>query len=592
MTTYFARTFPVCDGVTTNFAIPFPYLSTAHVKVYLNSVLQVTGYSFASPTVIQFVIAPGSSVGLEIRRVTPAATALHVIQSGTISPPDINDDFTQVLYIIQETTDQGTADAASLSSLLTAAQAAAGQAGADRWSRPVKGQAAAVPGSPAIGDRWLLTANPHINEVAEYTTTGWIYSGTPLAGQTLEVNSSPPSTMRYSQEAYDSGVAWRYVYLNGGGPRGYLEPSDEPSGVANLSVTGRFTCLATTGIGTGANPILHFQKARGSIGAPAIPLAGDFIGSTGYRHWDPTSGIFGGSSVAVEVTLTTNPAAGNFYCGSQYGVETTPSGGIRRQCTMVADHGGSLFYGTGGTAAGAGFTATGSHRWMYGPESTSGMGAESISANALLLNRNGTDGSLVLIRKANVDVGSISVTGAATAYNTSSDERLKDYSVTNRDFGAMIDSIEITDAAFHSDPHNRILSVSAQQVASTGFLDAVTYPEARLVPAKGANGEQLYTPYIPMVDAGGAPVTFAEHVETGEVDEGGKPLYHKVLTQRQTREELMRLETEEEAQERHWESEYGRYGLLALWGVQQDRKEIAELKAQLAALVKANKKNG
>jgi hypothetical protein len=45
---------------------------------------------------------------------------------------------------------------------------------------------------------------------------------------------------------------------------------------------------------------------------------------------------------------------------------------------------------------------------------------------SLLLNRHSSNGTLVVIRRANADVGSISVTTTATAYNTSSDYRLKE----------------------------------------------------------------------------------------------------------------------------------------------------------------------
>jgi hypothetical protein len=48
------------------------------------------------------------------------------------------------------------------------------------------------------------------------------------------------------------------------------------------------------------------------------------------------------------------------------------------------------------------------------------------SDNAVILNRTGTDGSIEEFRKSGTVVGSISVTGSATGYNTSSDYRLKE----------------------------------------------------------------------------------------------------------------------------------------------------------------------
>lgn len=46
---------------------------------------------------------------------------------------------------------------------------------------------------------------------------------------------------------------------------------------------------------------------------------------------------------------------------------------------------------------------------------------------ALSANRRGSDGSVVALRRQGNLVGTISVTGSATAYNTTSDERLKDF---------------------------------------------------------------------------------------------------------------------------------------------------------------------
>ena len=57
------------------------------------------------------------------------------------------------------------------------------------------------------------------------------------------------------------------------------------------------------------------------------------------------------------------------------------------------------------------------------PNSSSNFVAD--SNEALLISRRGTDGSAQVFRKATTTVGSISVTTTATAYNTSSDYRLK-----------------------------------------------------------------------------------------------------------------------------------------------------------------------
>ncbi len=54
------------------------------------------------------------------------------------------------------------------------------------------------------------------------------------------------------------------------------------------------------------------------------------------------------------------------------------------------------------------------------------ISASRASNVALILNRTGSDGNIALIRNDGTQVGSISVSGSATAYNTSSDYRLKE----------------------------------------------------------------------------------------------------------------------------------------------------------------------
>jgi hypothetical protein len=96
--------------------------------------------------------------------------------------------------------------------------------------------------------------------------------------------------------------------------------------------------------------------------------------------------------------------------------------------TMRLDSSGNLFvdktssdYGTVG------------HELLVG-----GLAAHSRSQNpTLLLNRNTSEGTIQLFRYNNSDVGSISVTSSSTAFNTSSDYRLKenvsyDFDATSR----------------------------------------------------------------------------------------------------------------------------------------------------------------
>lgn len=63
---------------------------------------------------------------------------------------------------------------------------------------------------------------------------------------------------------------------------------------------------------------------------------------------------------------------------------------------------------------------------LYGVTTGPYISATASDAPVAVFNRKSTDGMLVLFRKDNTLVGSVSVTGSATSYNTSSDYRLKE----------------------------------------------------------------------------------------------------------------------------------------------------------------------
>jgi len=64
------------------------------------------------------------------------------------------------------------------------------------------------------------------------------------------------------------------------------------------------------------------------------------------------------------------------------------------------------------------------------------------ASDALLVNRQGSDGTAITIRRSNTTVGTISVTTTATAYNTSSDYRLKNIDGPLTDSGVFIDALK------------------------------------------------------------------------------------------------------------------------------------------------------
>ena len=88
---------------------------------------------------------------------------------------------------------------------------------------------------------------------------------------------------------------------------------------------------------------------------------------------------------------------------------------------------------------------------------------------ALLLNRTTSDGNIAEFFRGGSAVGSISVTGSATAYNTSSDYRLKDVDGPITNSGAYIDALKPVQGSWKADGSRFIglLAHEVQEVSET-----------------------------------------------------------------------------------------------------------------------------
>lgn len=92
------------DGVTTLFSFTFPYIDERDVRVRYDNVLQDRAiYSFANATTLSFLTPPADGVRIVILRDTNVTTIEHTFFPGSaIRSRDLNDNFTQGLYVLQE----------------------------------------------------------------------------------------------------------------------------------------------------------------------------------------------------------------------------------------------------------------------------------------------------------------------------------------------------------------------------------------------------------------------------------------------------------------------------------------------------------
>jgi hypothetical protein len=123
------------NGSTTSFAVPFPYLLKAHVKVYIgysllngtytSELVDGTGFNWTSSTQIQAVVAPANGQTLTVVRKTPDSSQLVPWQDGsTLIAADLNTADLQNLYVVQEQQDRNDAGITQSTAAQTAATAA------------------------------------------------------------------------------------------------------------------------------------------------------------------------------------------------------------------------------------------------------------------------------------------------------------------------------------------------------------------------------------------------------------------------------------------------------------------------------------
>ena len=96
------------DAVTTDFTVSFPYISTSHVSVYVNEILQLSGmnYNWSGASTISFVDAPQIDDAIRIQRWTsPAATLVDFVDGSTLRADDLDTAYLHNYYLSQEYAD-------------------------------------------------------------------------------------------------------------------------------------------------------------------------------------------------------------------------------------------------------------------------------------------------------------------------------------------------------------------------------------------------------------------------------------------------------------------------------------------------------
>jgi hypothetical protein len=102
------------DGTTVLYAFTFPYLETTDIKVSVSGV-DTTAFTLANATTVQFNTAPANGAPIRIYRNTDDSQLSATFFPGSaIRSQDLNENFTQNLYKIQEINDYSLQDVGNI----------------------------------------------------------------------------------------------------------------------------------------------------------------------------------------------------------------------------------------------------------------------------------------------------------------------------------------------------------------------------------------------------------------------------------------------------------------------------------------------
>ena len=121
----------VGDGSTVLYSLTFPYIDANDVYISVDGVdlVRTTEYIFANATTLQVATAPAVGAAVRVYRVTSNDDLSAVFFPGSaIRASDLNDNFTQSLYVVQEATFTSVASTDAAEAAQASAEAAAASA--------------------------------------------------------------------------------------------------------------------------------------------------------------------------------------------------------------------------------------------------------------------------------------------------------------------------------------------------------------------------------------------------------------------------------------------------------------------------------
>ena len=284
------------DGSTVLYNFTFPYIDETDVYVSLDGTA-TTAYSYANATTIQFTTAPASGVAIKIFRATNSADTKAAFFAGSaIRSKDLNDNFTQSLYIAQES--ENVADAAKSQ----AATAEASAATANTNATAAAASAATATTQATASAASAATASAQATQASTDATAA-------QASATAAQSSATAAAADAAQAATDSASA--------------------------ISTANAASALATTADGNATTALNNSRQSDGQGGFDsAISIANTAQSTANTANTNASSAVTTANSASATATAASNAvAAAAFYSpyAALANLPSSPSNGDRAE---------------------------------------------------------------------------------------------------------------------------------------------------------------------------------------------------------------------------------------------------------------------
>ena len=307
----------VGDGSTVLFSFTFPYINESDVKVSLDDV-DTTAYTFNNATTIQFTTAPATSVAIRIYRSTNNTDVKSAFFAGSsIKAKDLNDNFTQSLYVVQEAIGSaGDASTNAANAVTTANTALTNSSAAVTTANSTIATANTANTNSAAAVVTANASNATSATAASDAASAVVTAGTALTNSAASVvtanaaDANATTALNNSRESDGSGgfttaIAKATTALS----TATTSSTDSSAAVvtANAASSSAATALSTANAASAAvsNAVL-FTLITNVAAIPGSPSNNDYVemgNSTGVESFSPLSGVPSGFVGASGLTV-------------------------------------------------------------------------------------------------------------------------------------------------------------------------------------------------------------------------------------------------------------------------------------------------